>query len=79
MFQRDSSFPVEQVQWADGCVVVYSITDKRSFSYAIETLEHLQKLKPVSSVPVTLLGNKADLEHLREVNTLSYLLLNKII
>ncbi|XP_075211528.1 ras-related and estrogen-regulated growth inhibitor-like protein [Lycorma delicatula] len=65
---RDSSFPVEQVQWADGCVVVYSITDKQSFSYAVEALENLQKLRPVSSVPVTLLGNKADLEHLREVD-----------
>ncbi|XP_014253489.1 ras-related and estrogen-regulated growth inhibitor-like protein [Cimex lectularius] len=64
---RDSSFPVEQVQWADGCVIVYSITDKQSFQYAVESLENLQKLRSVSSVPVTLLGNKADLAHLREV------------
>jgi Ras-related and estrogen-regulated growth inhibitor-like protein len=67
-FQRDSSFPLEQVQWADGCVVVYSITDRQSFQYAVEALENLQKLRPVSSVPVTLLANKADLEHLREVD-----------
>jgi len=65
---RDSNFPIEQIQWADGCVIVYSITDRKSFKYATDALEHLQKVKPVSSVPVTLLGNKADLEHLREVD-----------
>ncbi|XP_022185150.1 ras-like protein family member 11B [Nilaparvata lugens] len=65
---RDACFPVEQVQWADACVVVYSITDKQSFSYALEALDHLQKQRPVSSVPVILLANKADLEHLREVD-----------
>lgn len=64
---RDSSFPIEQVQWADGCIIVYSITDRQSFQYAVEALENLQKLRSVASVPVTLLGNKADLEHLREV------------
>nr|CAD7568536.1 unnamed protein product [Timema californicum] len=66
--QRDSSFPVEQVQWADACVVVYSITDKDSFSFAVEALENFQKMRPTTAVPVTLLGNKADLEHLREVD-----------
>ncbi|CAG2053970.1 unnamed protein product [Timema podura] len=65
---RDSSFPVEQVQWADACVVVYSITDKESFSFAVEALENFQKMRPTTAVPVTLLGNKADLEHLREVD-----------
>nr|CAD7396899.1 unnamed protein product [Timema poppensis] len=65
---RDSSFPVEQVQWADACVVVYSITDKDSFSFAVEALENFQKMRPTTAVPVTLLGNKADLEHLREVD-----------
>lgn len=67
---RDSTFPLEQVQWADACVVVYSITDKQSFEYAVEALENFQKLRPISAVPVTLLANKADLEHLREVEEL---------
>jgi Ras-related and estrogen-regulated growth inhibitor-like protein len=61
---------LEQVQWADACVVVYSITDKQSFEYAVEALENFQKLRPISAVPVTLLANKADLEHLREVGIL---------
>ncbi|XP_063239666.1 ras-like protein family member 11B [Bacillus rossius redtenbacheri] len=62
-----TEFPLEQVQWADACVVVYSITDKLSFQYAVEALRHFQKMRPVNGVPVTLLANKADLEHLREV------------
>lgn len=59
---------MEQVQWADGCIIVYSITDRQSFQYAVEALENMQKLRPVTSVPVTLLANKADLEHLRVVS-----------
>ncbi|XP_018905214.1 ras-related and estrogen-regulated growth inhibitor [Bemisia tabaci] len=58
-------FPIEPIQWADGCIVVYSITDKESFHYAIDAL---QKLRPVSSAPVILLANKADLDHLRQVD-----------
>lgn len=68
LLQRDASFPTEQVQWADGCLIVYSITDKKSFAYAMDTLDNLQKVRPTSSLPITLLANKADLEHLREVN-----------
>ncbi|BES89350.1 small_GTPase [Nesidiocoris tenuis] len=65
---RDSSFPSEQVQWADGCVIVYSITDRLSFQYATEALDNLNKIRAGgASVPVTLLGNKADLAHLRTV------------
>lgn len=63
----DTTFPLEQVQWADACVVVYSITDKSSFQYALEALENLQKIRTVNNMPVVLLGNKSDLEHLREV------------
>ncbi|XP_071447355.1 ras-related and estrogen-regulated growth inhibitor-like protein [Hetaerina americana] len=81
-------FPAEEVAWADGCLVVYSITDRESFAYAEETL---RRLKPSSAEdsssssgsdtesvpentppstpqqPLVLLGNKADLEHLRQV------------
>ncbi|XP_046676235.1 ras-like protein family member 11B [Homalodisca vitripennis] len=64
---RDASFPTEQVQWADGCLIVYAITDRKSFDYAMDTLDNLQKLRANNSLPTTLLANKADLEHLREV------------
>lgn len=69
VLQRDACFPSEQVQWADGCVVVYSITDRMSYQYASDALENLQKIRATgANVPVTLLGNKADLAHLRTVS-----------
>jgi GTPase SAR1 family protein len=58
------------VQWADAYVVVYSITDKQSFEYAQEVLKDLPNLRPDSTLPVTLLANKLDLVHLREVSLL---------
>lgn len=64
---RDSTLPLEYVQWADAYVVVYSITDKQSFEYAQEVLKDLPNLRPDSTLPVTLLANKLDLVHLREV------------
>uniref|UniRef100_A0A8D8WZ25 small monomeric GTPase n=1 Tax=Cacopsylla melanoneura TaxID=428564 RepID=A0A8D8WZ25_9HEMI len=64
---RDS-FPSDQVSWADGCIIVYSLIDKESFNYAVSTLQNLQKYRDVNHVPITLLGNKLDLEHLREVD-----------
>ncbi|XP_046401716.1 ras-related and estrogen-regulated growth inhibitor-like protein [Ischnura elegans] len=81
-------FPAEEVAWADGCLVVYSITDRDSFAYAEETLRRLRPSpsddsasssgsdtesvadsspSPSPQQPLVLLGNKADLEHLRQV------------
>lgn len=63
-----SECPVDQVQWADACVVVYSVTDRNSFQYAARILNVLQK--QLHHHPVTrLVGNKTDLDHLREVST----------
>ncbi|XP_047108363.1 ras-related and estrogen-regulated growth inhibitor-like protein [Schistocerca piceifrons] len=59
----DSPLPVEQVEWSDACVLVYSITDRQSFEYAHTALQRLLK----TGRPTTLLANKADLEHLRQV------------
>lgn len=64
---RDS-FPSDQICWADGCIIVYSLIDKESFDYAVATLQNLQKHRAVNNVPITLLANKLDLEHLREVD-----------
>ncbi|XP_065201842.1 ras-related and estrogen-regulated growth inhibitor-like [Planococcus citri] len=65
---RDCILPEEQVQWSDGCIIVYSITDRDSFNYALDTLENLHKMRSSIQIPITLLGNKADLEHLRKVD-----------
>lgn len=77
LLQRDS-FPSDQISWADGCIIVYSLIDKESFDYAVSTLESLEKHRAVNNVPITLLGNKLDLEHLREVSISITLLGNKL-
>jgi Ras-related and estrogen-regulated growth inhibitor-like protein len=63
----DDGFPIEQIQWADACVIVYSITDRASFEYAVRSLGELRQLQncPPSAY---LVANKADLDHLREVS-----------
>ncbi|CAK1602841.1 unnamed protein product [Parnassius mnemosyne] len=73
-------FPAEQIQWADACLLVYSVTDRSSFDYATEVLNTLKRTptngSPAhgpgaspSTMPLALLGNKTDLDHLRQVPT----------
>ncbi|CAG4943976.1 unnamed protein product [Colias eurytheme] len=72
--------PTEQIQWADACLLVYSVTDRSSFEYATEVLNLLKKPThhgspahgpgtTTSGMPLALLGNKTDLDHLRQVPT----------
>lgn len=57
------------IQWADAVVLVYSVTDRRSF----ELIDQLHQLAVRSggagAPPVILLANKADLLHLRRVDS----------
>lgn len=77
-------FPKEQIQWADAVLLVYSVTDKESFAYATRVLAtlrntlalpsgnspaHVPGHSTTSSMPLALLGNKTDLDHLRTVST----------
>jgi Ras-related and estrogen-regulated growth inhibitor-like protein len=55
-----------QIQWADACLVVYSITDRHSLEYASRSLGQLKQLQ--SHPACYLVGNKADLDHLRTVS-----------
>lgn len=64
--ETDNEFPIEQIQWADSCLIVYSITDRESFKYATRALGNLKSLQNGPSA--YLIGNKADLDHLREVS-----------
>ncbi|AWP11209.1 putative ras-like protein family member 11B [Scophthalmus maximus] len=56
------------IQWADAVVLVYSVTDRRSF----DQIEHLHQLVAraggANAPSVILLANKADLVHLRRVD-----------
>jgi hypothetical protein len=75
--QRDSEFPVELVQWAEVCILVYAVDDRRSFETARRLLQRLTRQRaaaaPNNDKPVfALIGNKADLEHLRTVSSHSH-------
>uniref|UniRef100_A0A182X779 small monomeric GTPase n=1 Tax=Anopheles quadriannulatus TaxID=34691 RepID=A0A182X779_ANOQN len=54
----------ETVQWADGLLLVYSITDRDSFNFIRRAKEEL-----AGDLPVALVGNKVDMVHLRQVST----------
>ncbi|XP_026328249.1 ras-related and estrogen-regulated growth inhibitor-like protein [Hyposmocoma kahamanoa] len=78
---NSDKFPTEQIQWADACLLVYSVTDRSSFEYATEVLSALKRAPPnggspahsaggaAAQMPLALLGNKTDLDHLRQVPT----------
>lgn len=61
------SFPEEAIYWADACVVVYDITSRTSFTQACNLLQRVQQLRSQLPMIYVLLGNKSDLEHLRQV------------
>lgn len=64
--EDSNDFPIEQIQWADSCLIVYSITDRESFKYATRSLANLKLLQ--NNPSAYLIANKADLDHLREVS-----------
>lgn len=55
------------VQWADAVVLVYSVTDRRSFDLICHLHQLVQRAGGTNPPPVILLANKADLLHLRRV------------
>ena len=60
--------PKESLQKVDGTIVVYSVTDTKSFQVAQTLAERLRQDKRIpSAIPVVLLGNKYDLEHSRYI------------
>ncbi|XP_061533256.1 RERG/RAS-like b isoform X2 [Phycodurus eques] len=64
----------EPVEWADGFVVVYNISDRTSFLDAKNILRQIREARQqdqckgeLLDIPVCLLGNKQDLCHARQV------------
>lgn len=57
----------DHIRWGDAFAVVYSVCDRRSFLLAAEMLALLERTRLPNCAAVTLLGNKTDLEHAREV------------
>lgn len=63
----------ELLGWADGLVLVYSITDRASFTYIKQVFNHIQEVRNSQGkdreVPMVILGNKGDMVHLRQVSS----------
>lgn len=59
---------METLQWADGLLLVYSITDRNSFNFVRKAKEALAVADPEAAMPLALVGNKADMVHLRQVS-----------
>ncbi|XP_060104170.1 ras-like protein family member 11A [Heteronotia binoei] len=55
------------LKWADGFLLVYSVTDCRSYQSIRPLFEQIWKSRPDSKTPVIIVGNKADLTHARQV------------
>ncbi|XP_023672252.1 ras-like protein family member 11A-like isoform X1 [Paramormyrops kingsleyae] len=55
------------IYWADGYVMVFSITDPRSFRTVLPLYQHVRRIHPSASIPIILVGNKSDLLRARQV------------
>ncbi|XP_072108816.1 ras-like protein family member 11B isoform X2 [Mobula birostris] len=55
------------IQWADAIVLVYSITDYKSYEMISHLHQHVCRVHPENRVPVIIVGNKADLLHAKQV------------
>eukprot|EP00118_Oscarella_pearsei_P002761 m.11495 g.11495 ORF g.11495 m.11495 type:complete len:228 (+) comp23431_c0_seq2:1453-2136(+) len=51
----------QHVQQADGLLLVYSITDRRSFQRLHQFVSLIQRVRDYKQVPIVLVGNKLDL------------------
>jgi len=59
-------------QWirgAEGFIIVYSITSRTSFDQVIQFNNQILRVHDTESMPMVIVGNKADLEELREVSS----------
>ena len=52
----------------EGFIICYSITDRRSFQEAAEFKKLIERVRNTEDIPIVLVGNKYDLEHMRVVS-----------
>ncbi|XP_034969417.1 ras-like protein family member 11A-like isoform X2 [Zootoca vivipara] len=56
------------IYWADGFVLVYSITDHASYRTIRPLHQHIRKIHPNANIPLLLMANKGDLLRARQVS-----------
>ncbi|XP_076467267.1 ras-related and estrogen-regulated growth inhibitor-like [Babylonia areolata] len=61
----------DPITWADGFLLVFSLTDPASWACAQELVTRLRRARDDERLPVALAGNKSDLVHLRRVDSQS--------
>ncbi|XP_023223184.1 ras-related and estrogen-regulated growth inhibitor-like [Centruroides vittatus] len=65
---KEDPIPTEEtINWADGYMLVYSVTDRSSFDYVRNIRDHLYSLG-LGGIPLMILANKKDLVHMRQVS-----------
>lgn len=67
--QEDIQQKEGHMRWGDGFVIVYDITDRGSFEEVAPLRSLLEDVKKPKNVPLVLVGNKSDLDHVRQVGT----------
>ncbi|XP_007902333.1 ras-related and estrogen-regulated growth inhibitor [Callorhinchus milii] len=65
--QEDAIQRESHMRWGDGFVLVYDITDRVSFEELVSLKNALDEIKKPKNVTLILMGNKADLDHSRQV------------
>lgn len=53
----------------EGFIICYSITDRRSFEEAITYKNLIDRVRNREDIPIVIVGNKCDLEHMRKVSS----------
>lgn len=55
------------IQWADAVVLVFSITDSKSYELIQPLHQHVRHTHPDNRIPIIIVANKADLLHIKQV------------
>lgn len=55
------------LKWAEGYVLVYSMISRKSFQLLQEVQKRVEEFRKGASIPIVVIGNKADLAHMRQV------------
>ena len=66
--ERFKSMSVNVIKTVDALILVYSITSRQSFNNLESWIKQLNDFTDLSKKPVIIIGNKSDLNELREVS-----------